>query len=631
MVVQLANMVYPGPAAIAELHSPSPSQQEPVVWSFEDCCCSDTESVVPQPNQDVYQPEQEVYQHKKLTRKHNDTKAKKTEKRSENSQNRTEIDESAKEGRERKERDQCQETKKRKRSCDRKGEDENGKRSHDRKKDSENDRKSKSKIMASVGRNQSSEEFLYHHERENTSEGAATLTILADGNDNQTHNEFKKNYPNTTVSSDEGNVIIVSYSLDNLKSAGNFESEGLVVDDEDRDGELIIHEQDDNGTVYDDLVDSISEESMARAEEENQEGYNLSQRTKGRVLSKQKMNEGKIWLSKTLMVVAGTLNAMRLSDIEEAYITYCRENNKDPLATPVLARLIHGLFPNAEKCRLGPRGNQRIHYRNLSFKPDPKNKSEREEVPQYEKEVLKGYQNDKQNTELDHQSGIKEFTKQPAYQQADANVSEHVDKEVMILDHSDDPPMNQKSPMIPDQNDEEACKASARKLHDVLKWITRQGEGHKNALLRDFAHSASCQDANCLPVCLMFRRVRRHVVSAQHACSVLRLYSLLLRHHVSSCTSMKCGLPACPALRATRMQNHPKQHAFGKGRQVYRPNSLTISPLSPGGSLPESPASSPPSSPEASPPQSLSGWTLGPSQLQYVLVPVVPVMNKNKT
>ena len=51
---------------------------------------------------------------------------------------------------------------------------------------------------------------------------------------------------------------------------------------------------------------------------------------------------------------------------------------------------------------------------------------------------------------------------------------------------------------------------------------------------------------------MMFRRVRRHILAAKHQCAILRLYSLLLRLHVNSCTDENCGLLACPTLRAEK-------------------------------------------------------------------------------
>ena len=100
------------------------------------------------------------------------------------------------------------------------------------------------------------------------------------------------------------------------------------------------------------------------------------------------------------------------------------------------------------------------------------------------------------------------------------------------------------------QDEVESCKHAAKRLSHVITWM--KDNGHTKILLRDFAHSASCAVTKCSPFCMMFRRVRRHVVSTKHQCVLLRLYSLLLRLHVNSCNNDNCGLQACPTLRANK-------------------------------------------------------------------------------
>ena len=97
----------------------------------------------------------------------------------------------------------------------------------------------------------------------------------------------------------------------------------------------------------------------------------------------------------------------------------------------------------------------------------------------------------------------------------------------------------------------EFCKGAAKRLSNVISWVKENG--HTELFLRDFAHSASCKNINCNPFCKMFKRLRKHVISAKHNCSLLRLYSLVLRLHVNTCTNNNCGLNACPILR-TRKQ-----------------------------------------------------------------------------
>ena len=93
-------------------------------------------------------------------------------------------------------------------------------------------------------------------------------------------------------------------------------------------------------------------------------------------------------------------------------------------------------------------------------------------------------------------------------------------------------------------------KCAAKRLSHVITWM--KDNGHTKILLRDFAHSASCGVIKCSPFCMMFRRVRQHVVSVKHQCVLLRLYTLLLHLHVNSCTNNNCGLQACPTLRAKK-------------------------------------------------------------------------------
>ena len=92
------------------------------------------------------------------------------------------------------------------------------------------------------------------------------------------------------------------------------------------------------------------------------------------------------------------------------------------------------------------------------------------------------------------------------------------------------------------------CKSAAKRLSHVITWM--KDNGHMKSLLSDLAHSASCGIIKCSPLCSMFRHVRRHAASAKPHCALLRMYSLLLRLHVNSCTNDQCGLQTCPTLRA---------------------------------------------------------------------------------
>jgi len=104
-------------------------------------------------------------------------------------------------------------------------------------------------------------------------------------------------------------------------------------------------------------------------------------------------------------------------------------------------------------------------------------------------------------------------------------------------------------------DDEQDCAGAARRLTQVASWM--RDNGHTGAMLRDFAHSDSCNVPACSPFCRMFRRVRRHVQGAQHPCMLLRTYAVLLRLHVHSCNDEECGLRACPTLRNRQLGQNP--------------------------------------------------------------------------
>ena len=95
-----------------------------------------------------------------------------------------------------------------------------------------------------------------------------------------------------------------------------------------------------------------------------------------------------------------------------------------------------------------------------------------------------------------------------------------------------------------------SCNGAAKRLSHVITWM--KNNGHIDILLRDFAHSSSCRFIKCSAICMMFRRVRRHIHAAKHQCAILRLYSLLLQLHINSCNDDNCGLLACPTLRADK-------------------------------------------------------------------------------
>lgn len=372
-------------------------------------------------------------------------------------------------------------------------------------------------------------------------------------------------------------------------------------------------------------------------------------RTGNRTDGHQKMDHAKKWLL-SMMFVSSTVSAVSLGSIEDSYKDHCEQSGQEPLSTPVLARLIHGLFQDAEKCRLGPRGNQKIHYRKLAWKIGgknlPQNTTSSDSQHQSEDRILTN--GDAQNlVDLDSveplnlsqkqevQQNIINEGKQKALKEEETcqvkniQIIQSREKEIQEQEVTTSEKSNnhlEQSQMAKDDS-KEGCEAAAKRLSQVLKWINNQGR--KDILLKDFAHSASCKEETCSHLCMMFRRVRRHVVAARHSCMVLRLYSVLLRLHVSSCVDSQCGLPACPALRATKstkrtlngQESSPKRAAW----QVPGGRMLSARPIfeprSPGGSLPGSPVNSPPPSPDA---QDFGQYLpLNSGSVHYMIVPVV--------
>ena len=128
-------------------------------------------------------------------------------------------------------------------------------------------------------------------------------------------------------------------------------------------------------------------------------------------------------------------------------------------------------------------------------------------------------------------------------------------------------------------NEEAAkCKEAAKRLSRVITWM--KDNGYTNMALSYFAHSGSCHAEKCLSICKLFRRVRRHCVLAEHRCSILRLYAVLLRTHVSSCTNDNCGLKACPTLRAIRkdeqMERTNQQQLYATDTIIIKTESTTL-------------------------------------------------------
>lgn len=264
--------------------------------------------------------------------------------------------------------------------------------------------------------------------------------------------------------------------------------------------------------------------------------------------SQQRMLHAKQWMTACLLPVAATVSMVSLEDIEKAYVNECDKKGQEPLNIFVLARLIHQEFPEAGKCRRGSRGSQKIHYRKLQWKSgcSPNqgtiSTSENEaegEMPSEDVPLPMEAQKRDENPSPPSTSSV------DAVQDSRQAESDMYREARELIEHAAQQPVPED-----EDRDQKGCQDAADHFAQVVKSV--KSEGKFDLLLKIFAHSATCTKPSCNPLCLMFRRVRRHVVNARHPCSVMRIYSLLLKLHVARCNDTNCGMTACPALRASR-------------------------------------------------------------------------------
>lgn len=317
-----------------------------------------------------------------------------------------------------------------------------------------------------------------------------------------------------------------------------------------------LDEQDDNDDQDDKLVMADTGEEEEDREDAQEEVYDSSSGTSDesqdgkidrfpgwRKKSQRKMDYGKKWILSNLVYVSNSDHLVSLSHIEKNYLSDCQKEGQEPLLLSVLARLLHQLFPEAGKCRLGPRKNQKIHYSRLNWHANnpvlPNNSATAPLTPVVDERTEKTPFEGSPSPQM--QGDGKE--PQPIMSGRGLEKREHMTSDI-----------DSASPVVSLAEDkdegEKECPEAAVRLKQVLKKVSSQGK--QDLLLKTFAHSASCHNLQCTSLCLMFRRVRRHVVTARHPCQVLRIYSAVLRLHVTACVSHDCGLPACPALRASR-------------------------------------------------------------------------------
>ena len=101
------------------------------------------------------------------------------------------------------------------------------------------------------------------------------------------------------------------------------------------------------------------------------------------------------------------------------------------------------------------------------------------------------------------------------------------------------------------------CEENGTRLSALIK--KNRSAGNFATMMEMFAHSSSCSKRNCTPLCLMFRRVRRHIVLTDHHCMIRRIYARLLKHHVRSCKNLDCANAACKSEKEKRLQDEQQQ------------------------------------------------------------------------
>lgn len=448
-----------------------------------------------------------------------------------------------------------------------------------------------------------------------------------------------------TIENQENNIICLEEQHEQEKQSANEDvlpqEDRLLIADveqqkEDDDDEDEDDEEEDDLEEGGQDVEECSSSLQSGKESQGKKSHGSPSRRKK---NQEKMNHGKLWVMDNLLFVTTTVSVVSLSGIEKAYRNACHREGREPLTKFVLARLIHEQFPTAGKCRLGSRGHQKIHYSNLQWRVN--SLPNKRPVTTTTSTALVNKAAGETPSKDVPPATIQGKGKKPASSVSRKDISQdpcpgknahetlNAAKEALVR------ATFQPLPEAED-GDEEGCENAAKRLTQVVKWVKSQGKW--DVLLKTFAHSASCNRSPCCPLCLMFRRVRRHVVSARHACYVLRIYSVLLKLHVASCNDNNCGMTACPALRASRqMKRGRDDHLQGedaqqeqqeeetqqiKKRVIKRPSSLRIRPLSPASSLPDSHPSTP--SPPLSPIHTLPP-SPSPSPSPFRIVPLPPL------
>ena len=264
------------------------------------------------------------------------------------------------------------------------------------------------------------------------------------------------------------------------------------------------------------------------------------------------------WAMKSILVV-GTAS-LALSTIYESYVKYCRNIGTKPLQILQLKSVLEYNFPTATVQIKEVNADKKSMFIGLELLKNSE-VNQREELGdeiKFHVESSEGGMSDQESTHVPRQLIGGRSARVMIYEPFYAVEAEHGPKKWEMRRNAwkytqevENRCTNKTSTTLTTEDEVvEICKRDAKRLSHVMTWV--KDNGHTKILLRDFAHSASCAVTKCYPFCMMFRRVRRHVVSSKHRCVLLRLYSLLLHLHVNSCNNDHCGLQACPTLKANK-------------------------------------------------------------------------------
>nr|BDV50180.1 MAG: hypothetical protein [Chiromantes dehaani nimavirus] len=344
------------------------------------------------------------------------------------------------------------------------------------------------------------------------------------------HEDESKNEAASDVD-EEDRLVISDTGEEDYRESGQDEA-ASDVDDEDR---LVISDtgeedyQDEAASDVDDEDRLVISDTGEEDYRENGQNDNQDRNPGWRKKSRKKMEHAKIWIENNLVFERNGVCLVHLSDISSKYLADCERDGREPLLISVLCRLLHQQFTDIGKCRRGPRGKQTIHYTKLRWRQVQQCNSTAAPL----------------TSAIDERAETTPFEGSPSPQMYAGSSTEPrgVEREQNTSD------LPSQLPAESDDEGQKECEEAATRLQQVVKVFL---QGKRDILLNTFAHSASCYNVSCFSLCLMFRRVRRHIVNARHACHVLRIYSLILKMHVATCVANDCGLTACPALRASK-------------------------------------------------------------------------------